>query len=385
WVLIQITPSGFVPDEDQGTFFANISLPPSSSLDRTQKVLDQVDDILGNMDVVDSRLAISGFGIISGSGSQYGFVVGELKPWDKREKSVNDVIAELRKKTAGIKEADIAFFAPPVISGFGNTSGFTVSVQDLSSGELSELDKVSKQVQGALFQRPEVQYATSFFNTNYPQYMVNVDVAKAQRAGFSVQSIMNVMQAYYGGLYVSNFTRFGKLYRVYVQADPEARGSTESLQQVSVRNSEGEMAPLSSFVELERVYGPQNVSRFNLFNSGQLTGATTPGYRSGDAIAAIVEAFDEQIAADDGYAYSALTREESQASGQEIFIVALCLLFVYFLLSAQYESYLIPWTVILQLLIGLAGSFIFANIFGVANNIYLQISAIMLMGLLAKN
>ncbi|HLR33119.1 MAG TPA: efflux RND transporter permease subunit, partial [Fodinibius sp.] len=226
---------------------------------------------------------------------------------------------------------------------------------------------------------------TSFFNTNYPQYMVNVDVAKAQRAGFSVQSIMNVMQAYYGGLYVSNFTRFGKLYRVYVQADPEARGSTESLQQVSVRNSEGEMAPLSSFVELERVYGPQNVSRFNLFNSVQLTGATNPGYSSGDAIAAIEEVFDEQISADYGYAYSGLTREESQASGQEIFIFALCLLFVYFLLSAQYESYLIPWAVILPLPIGLAGSFIFANIFGVANNIYLQISAIMLMGLLAKN
>lgn len=384
-LLFQTTPSGFVPDEDQGTFFANVSLPASSSLERTEEVMAELDGILADMDVIDSRLAISGFGLISGSGSQYGFIVGKLGHWDQRDQSVNDVIAELQEKTSGIREADVAFFSPPVISGFGNTSGFTVNVQDLSNAELSELDQTSKQVQQALFQRPEIQYAASYFNTDYPQYMVNVDVAKAQRAGYTVQSILNVMQAYYGGLYVSNFNRFGKLYRVYVQADPEQRGSEESLQKVSVRNSRGEMAPISSFVDLERVYGPQNVSRFNLFNSVQLTGATNTGYSSGDAIAAIEEVFEEQVSSDYTYAYSGLTREESQASGQELFIFALCLLFVYFLLSAQYESYLVPWAVILPLPIGLAGSFIFANLFGVANNIYLQISAIMLMGLLAKN
>ena len=383
--LFQTTPKGFVPDEDQGTFFANVSLPPSSSLERTDAVLEEVDNILEDMDIIDSRLAISGFGIISGSGSSYGFLVGKLKPWKDRERTVNQVIAELQKKTASIKEADIAFFAPPVISGFGNTSGFTVNVQDQSSGELSELDKTSKKVQQALFRRPEIQYAASYFSTNYPQYKVDVDVAKAQRAGYTVQSILDVMQAYYGGLYVSNFNRFGKLYRVYVQAEPESRGSKESLQEISVRNAKGEMAPISSFVDLKRVYGPQNVSRFNLFNSVQLTGATNPGYSSGDAIEAIKEVFDQQISDDYSYAFSGLTREENQASGQELIIFALCLLFVYFLLSAQYESYLIPWAVILPLPIGLAGSFIFANIFGVANNIYLQISAIMLMGLLAKN
>ena len=385
WVLIENTPTGFVPDEDQGTFFANISLPPSSSLDRTQKVMDEVDDILKEMDIIDARLAISGFGIISGSGSQYGFVVAELKSWDKREKSVDDVIAELQKKTAGIKEADIAFFSPPVISGFGNTSGFTVNVQDIASGEIDDLDKTSKQVQQALFQRPEIQYATSYFDTNYPQFMVNVDEAKAQRAGYSVQSILDVMQAYYGGLYISNFNRFGKLYRVYVQAEPESRASKESLQNITVRNDKGEMAPISSFVELERVYGPQNISRFNLYNSVELTGATNPGYSSGDAIDAIKEVFEEQIPDNYSYAFSGLTREEEQASGQEVLIFALSLLFIYFLLSAQYESYILPWSIILPLPIGLAGSFIFANIFGVANNIYLQISAIMLMGLLAKN
>ena len=383
--LFQSTPSGFVPDEDQGTFFANVSLPASASLNRTKEVMSNVDQILADMDVVDSRLAISGFGIISGSGSQYGFIVGKLKHWDQRDQSVSDVISQLRQKTSSIREADITFFSPPVISGFGNTSGFTVNVQDESSGSLQELDQVSKKVQQALFQRPEIQYAASYFNTDYPQYMVDVDVAKAKRAGISPRSIMDIMQAYYGGLYVSNFNRFGKLYRVYVQADPESRGSKESLQNISVRNDQGQMAPISSFVELERVYGPQNVSRFNLFNSVQLTGATNPGYSSGDAIDAIEEVFSTQISDQYDYAFSGLTREESKASGQEIIIFGLCLLFVYFFLSAQYESYLVPWAVILPLPIGLAGSFIFANIFGVANNIYLQISAIMLMGLLAKN
>lgn len=384
-VLFQTTPSGFVPNEDQGSFFANVSLPPSASLDRTVEVMAEVDSIMAEMDVIESRLSISGFGIISGLGSQYGFIAGRLHHWDERDQSVDDVITELRQRTSTIREADIAFFSPPVISGFGNTSGFTVNVQDRASGSLEALSETSYKVQQELFQRPEIQYATSYFETSFPQYLVNVDAAKAQRAGFTVQAIMDVMQAYYGGLYISNFSRFGKLYRVYVQADPESRGSTESLQNVSIRNSKGEMAPLGSFVELERVYGPQTVNRFNLFNSVEVTGATNPGYSSGDAITAIEEVFEQEISDDYEYAFSGLTREEDLASGQELIIFALCLLFVYFLLSAQYESYLIPWAVILPLPIGLAGSFIFANIFGVNNNIYLQISAIMLMGLLAKN
>lgn len=383
--LFQTTPSGFVPDEDQGVFFTNVSLPPSSSLQRSQEVLIELDSIFASVDAVNARLTISGFGIISGQGSSYGFGVGRLKPWDERDQSVDEVIAELQKKTASIKEADISFFAPPVISGFGNTSGFTVNVQDVTSGDIDQLAQTSQEVQQALFRRPEIQYATSFFSTSYPQYQIDVDVAKTKRAGLSPKSVMDVMQAYFGGLYVSNFTRFGKLYRIYVQSEPQNRATESDLQNIFVRNGQGEMAPISSFVDLKRVYGPQNVSRFNLFNSVEVTGATNPGYSSGDAIAAIEEVFDEQISDDYSYAFSGLTREESQASGQEIIIFALCLLFVYFLLSAQYESYLIPWAVILPLPIGLAGSFIFANIFGVANNIYLQISAIMLMGLLAKN
>ena len=383
--LFSITPGGFVPNEDQGTFFANVSLPPSSSLERTQAVQDKLDDIIASVEAVDARLSISGFGIISGSGSSYGFFVGKLKPWGEREASVDEVIAQLQQKTASIKEADIAFFSPPVISGFGNTSGFTVAVQDLQSGTIEELEQASQQVQQALFQRPEIQYATSYFNTNYPQYEINVDVAKAQQAGVTPQSILSVMQAYFGSLYVSNFNRFGKLYRVYVQAEPEDRASPESLQNIFVRTGDGSMAPISSFVTLERTYGPQNVSRFNLYNSVDITGAANPGYSSGDAIQAVKEVFDQHISDEYGYAFSGLTREEDQSSGQELYIFLLCLIFVYFLLSAQYESYLVPWAVILPLPIGLAGAYIFANLFGIANNIYVQIASIMLMGLLAKN
>ncbi|MDZ7681030.1 MAG: efflux RND transporter permease subunit [Fodinibius sp.] len=384
--LFQTTPSGFVPDEDQGTFFANVSLPPSASLERTKEVMSNVDQILADMEVIDSRLAISGFGIISGSGSQYGFIVGKLKHWDQRKQSVNDVISELRQKTSGIKEADITFFSPPVISGFGNTSGFTVNVQDEASGSLQELDKVSQKVQEELFQRPEIDYAASYFNTNYPQYMVDVDVAKAKRAGISPRSIMDVMQAYYGGLYVSNFNRFGKLYRVYVQADPESRGSTESLQNISVRNDQGKMAPISSFVELNRVYGPQNISRFNLFNSVQLTGATNPGYSSGDAIDAIKEVFNNQIS---GSVRLRLLRtdprrEQSQRTGDHHLwtLPALCLFPpqrpIRKLPGALGRNSSTPdwtWRDRLSLPISLESPTIST----------LQISAIMLMGLLAKN
>ena len=385
-LFLNTTPGGFIPDEDQGTFFANVSLPPSSSLERTQEVQEKLGKIVSSVDAVRSRLSIAGFGIISGAGSSYGFLVGKLKPWAEREASVSDVIATLRRKTsAQIKEADVTFFSPPVISGFGNTSGFTVQVQDLQSGSVEELAQVSQKVQRALSQRPSVQYATSYFSTEFPQYRINVDVPKAQKAGLTPRSILNTMQTYYGSRYVANFNRFGKQYRVYVQAEAEDRASERSLQRMFVKNERGEMAPINSFVSLDRVYGAQNISRFNLFKSVQVTGATNPGYSSGDAIAAIKEVFENQISSDYGYAFSGLTREENQSSGQELYIFLLCLIFVYFLLSAQYESYIAPLAVILPLSIGLAGAYGFASLFGITNNVYLQIAAIMLMGLLAKN
>ncbi|HYW35263.1 MAG TPA: efflux RND transporter permease subunit [Balneolaceae bacterium] len=385
WGLYSHTPSGFVPNEDQGVFFANIALPPSSSLQRTQSVLNRLDKIMASEKSIKTRLVISGFGIISGRGSSYGFAVGRLKKWSKRDKTVNQVIADLQKKTSKIKAAQITFFSPPVITGFGNTSGFTMHLQQVRGNNIDALSTTSKKVQRLLSQQPAIQYAASYFSTNYPQYKIDVDVAKAKKAGISPRDILNVIQVYYGGAYISNFNRFGKLYRVYVQAGPKYRSSKKSLQNIYVRNGQGRPAPVSSFVTLKRVYGPENLSRFNLYNSVQITGATNPGYSSGQAISAIKKVFKNKISPKYSYAFSGLTRQQSQSSGEDIIIFALCLVFVYFLLSAQYESFLIPWSVILPLPIGLAGSFIFANIFGIANNIYLQISSIMLMGLLAKN
>ncbi|HET6527519.1 MAG TPA: efflux RND transporter permease subunit [Balneolaceae bacterium] len=383
--LLRTTPTGFVPSEDQGVLFANISLPPASSLERTQAVVNELDSIFASLEVVDARLAISGFGIISGGGSPYGFAVASLKNWEDREMDVQQVIGILQQKTAHIKEAQIRFFSPPVISGFGNTSGFSFEVQDLQSGDLEELDKVATQIERQLMGLPGILYAADFFETAYPQYKVYVDEAKALKAGVSPRQILNVMQGYYAGLYVTNFTRFGKLYRVYVQADASYRGSPESLQNVFVKTAAGVMAPIKSFIRLERIYGPQSISRFNLYTSVGVNGAVAPGYSSGDAIAAIQQVFEESVPSGYGYAFSGLTREEVQSSGQAVVIFALCLLFVYLLLSAQFESYLVSWSVILPLPIGLAGSYIFANLFGIANNIYVQIAVIMLMGLLAKN
>ncbi|HYW35266.1 MAG TPA: efflux RND transporter permease subunit [Balneolaceae bacterium] len=383
--LFKTTPTGFVPDEDQGAFFANVSLPASSSLERTKQVEVRIDSIMKGMKVIDNRLTIAGFGILSGSGSSYGLVVGHLKPWSQRKMSVNQVIAELQKKTAGIKEADITFFAPPVIAGFGNTNGFTVDLQDLRNGSLKELSAVSTQVQQDLMKRPEIQFAASYFRTDYPQYRVDVDAAKAQRSGITVKSILDVMQAYYGGMYISNFSRFGKLYRVYVQAGSKYRGSKNSLQNIYVKNKNGQMAPISSFVDLKRIYGPHSISRFNLYNAVEMNGAAAPGYSSGDALKAIKQVFKNKVSKNYSYAFAGLTRQENQSRGTELYIFGLCLTFVFFLLSALYESYIVPLAVILPLPVGLAGSFGFANLFGVTNNVYLQIAAIVLMGLLAKN
>jgi HAE1 family hydrophobic/amphiphilic exporter-1 len=385
WWFYTSTPSGFVPNEDQGAFFANVSLPPSSSLERTAAVESRLDSIMATIPAIKTRFTIAGFGMLSGAGTPYGLVVGGLKPWDQRDQSVQEVIAELQKKTAHIKKAQISFFAPPAISGFGATNGFTLHLEDLRAGSIDQLSAVNQKVKKELMQRPEIQYATSFFRTDYPQYRVDVDVAKAKEDGFTESQILDAMQAYYGGIYISNFNRFGKLYRVYVQAEAQSRASKESLHNIYIKNGKGLMAPLDSYVSLKRVYGPENISRFNLYNSVQINGSAAPGYSSGDAIDAVKQVFKNKISKDYGYAFSGLARQQNKTGGTELLIFGLALGFVYLLLSALYESYLVPWSVILSLPIGLAGSYFFALMFGVNNNVYLQIAAILLMALLAKN
>lgn len=388
WFLLKTTPTGFVPNEDQGFIISDISLPPSSSLERSTKIADQVTNIIRSLPEVESSTRIAGQGILSGAGGSYSLIFTKLKPWDQRpgkDHDVNAVTAKLFGMTAGIKGARILFLVPPTLQGFGNSSGFEFQVQDKTGGDLTKFSEVNGKFLAALNQRPEIQYAATFFNTNFPQYQVNVNVPKCKEANVSVSSVLGTLQGYYGSIYASNFNEFGKQYRVMIQADAKYRGNAESLNNIYVRTNDGVMAPISAFVSLTRTYGPESISRFNLFTSISINGAPKAGYSSGDAIKAIQEVAAKNLPAGYGYEFSGLTREEIAGGSQTIFIFMLCLIFVYFLLSAQYESYILPFAVLLSLPIGLAGAFIFAKIFGVENNIYLQITLIMLIGLLAKN
>lgn len=389
WYLMKTTPGGFVPNEDQKFIIADISLPPASSLERTSAVTKQVAAICKSVPEMRSVIEVAGTGILSGgNGGSYGALFMEMQPWDKRkgkDQTVDAVIAKLFEKTANIKGANVLFFAPPTLEGFGNTSGFEFQLQDRSGGEIEKFVAVKEKLLAALGKRPEIQYATSFFNTNFPQYQVELNVPKCKEANVSPSAVLSTMQGYYGGLYASNFNEFGKQYRVMVQADAAYRGTVEGLNNIYVRTGNNVMAPISAFVTLKRVYGPEFINRFNLFTSIGVSGAPNPGYSSGDAIKAIQEVIAQTLPVGYGYEFSGLSREEISSGSQTIYIFILCLVFVYFLLSAQYESYILPFAVLLSLPMGLAGAFIFANLFGVQNNIYLQITLIMLIGLLAKN
>jgi len=383
--MMKTTPSAFVPAEDQGTIFANISLPPSSSMERSTALAKQVDSIAHTIPEVSNTLRIVGQNFTAGAGSAYSMVIVRLKTWDQRKRTVDDIVGELFAKTGGIREASIFFISPPTIQGFGQSGGFEFQLQDKGGHSTADFFKVNTEFLAKLATRPEIQYATTPFNPNFPQYMMDVDLEKCKEAGVTVNTVLQTMQGYYGGLYASNFNKFGKQYRVMVQAGAEYRKNPEGLNKIFVRNTDGNMAPITEFVKMTRVFGPESISRFNLFSSIAITGAPNPGYSSGDAIKAIQEVAAQSLPAGYGYDFSGLTREELASGSETIFIFVLCLIFVYFLLSAQYESYILPFAVLLAIPFGLAGAYIFSIIFNLNSNIYLQISLIMLIGLLAKN
>ena len=381
------TPTGFVPNEDRGIIFANIELPAGSSLDRTNAVTTDLYDRINGLDGVVAVNFIKGRSLLSGAGSNYGFGIIKLANWEEREDpslSATAITGKLFGLVANIPEAKIIFFSPPSIRGFGNSSGFEVNLLDKFGGEFKDLDKANKEFAAALMSHPEIKYAQSSFNTEYPQYEMEINVPLAKEKGVPINSIFSTLQGYIGGIYASDFSKFGKQFRVYIQALPDDRAGVEDLNSMYVRTDSGEMTPITQFVNLERVYGPQSVTRFNLFNSTSITGATNEGFSTGDAIRII----DEEVAKlPNNYtvAYSGLTREEVNAGNQTAFIFGLSILFVYFLLSAQYESYLLPFAVILSLPFGVFGAYISTKLFGLENNIYFQIALIMLIGLLAKN
>jgi len=383
--LMKTTPSSFVPAEDQGVVFANISLPPSSSMERSTAVAKKVDSIAHTIPGVENTLRIVGQNFTAGAGSAYSMVIVRLKTWDERKLSVDDVIKQLFMKTGSIREAQIFFISPPTIQGFGQSGGFEFQLQDKGGHSTQDFFKVNNDFLAALSKRPEIQYATTPFNPNFPQYMMNVNLEKAKEAGVSESTILTTMQGYYGGLYASNFNEFGKQYRVMVQADNQYRKNPAGLNKIFVRNSAGVMSPITAFVTMTRVFGPESISRFNLFSSISETGAPNVGFSSGDAIKAIQEVAATSLPAGYGYEFSGLTREELASGKETVFIFILCIVFVYFLLSAQYESYILPFAVLFAIPFGLAGAFIFSVIFKLNSSIYLQITLIMLIGLLAKN
>lgn len=388
WWAASTTPTGFVPSEDRGIIFTNIELPAGATLDRTVEVTQKLYEKLKQIPGVEGGSLVNGFSLVAGSGSNFGLGFIKLKPFKERtdpSMSADAIIGQMFGVAATIPEAKIIFFAPPSIPGFGVSSGFEMTILDREGGAFTELDRVTRNYLEQLAARPEILYGQSAFNTNYPQYEINLNVPKAKEAGVAVSSIFATLQGYIGGIYAADFSRFGKQYRVFVQALPEDRARVDNLNSLFVRNAKGEMAPITEFATLKRVYGPQSVNRFNLFNSASINGAPAPGYSTGDAIAAVQEVAATTLPTGYSIDYSGITREEIAAGNQTLFIVALSVLFVYFILAAQFESYLIPFAVLLSLPVGVMGAFLTTKLAGLQVNVYFQIALIMLLGLLAKN
>jgi hydrophobic/amphiphilic exporter-1 (mainly G- bacteria), HAE1 family len=386
--MMQKAPTGFIPTEDQGFIVYSVNLPPGASLDRTQKVMDKVDSLLKDVEAVERRGAVTGLNFIANANSSnyaIGFI--RMKPHGKRGpvNNIDGIIGVINQRLSVIKEASIFLFTFPTVQGFGNTSGFEFILQDRTGGPLDKLGMTAYGFIGELMQRKEIAYAFTTFSTGNPQYMLDINDNKAKQLGINISEVLQTLQVYYGSSFASDFNRFGKYYRVIVQADIPYRSDEASLNNVFVKNNLGEMVPITTVVTLKRVYGPETVMRNNLFNAVTINGMAKPGYSSGDAIRAIEEVAQKYLPRGYAYEWSGMTREEIGAGSQTSLIFILSVIFVYFLLAAQYESYVLPLAVILTIPTGILGVFLFINLFGIENNIYVQVGLIMLIGLLAKN
>ena len=396
-VLMMNTRTGLVPDEDTGTLFVTVATPPGTSLEKTDDVMDQVDNMLKSNPAVSNTLRITGYSFIGGQGSNQGTFIVKLKSFEERNSAEGPlkyvgvhnlgssmVLGMIYKQTASIKGAQILAFQPPMVQGFSATNGLTFSMQDRTGGDVNKFFETTQKFLGELNKRPEVSSAMTQYNSKYPQYMMDVDVAKCKQSGIDPSVVLSTMQGYFGGLYASNFNSYGKLYRVMIQAAYEFRGDTKSLDNIYVRTKNG-MSPIKEYVNLTKIYAPQEIDRFNLFTSINVNASPAEGYSTGDVIKAMEEVAAANLPEGFSYEFSGLTRSEQESSNSTAIIFVLCLTFVYLILSAQYESYVLPLSVILSIPFGLAGAFLFTNLFGKQNDIYMQIALIMLIGLLAKN
>jgi hydrophobic/amphiphilic exporter-1 (mainly G- bacteria), HAE1 family len=386
WGMGVILPTGFIPTEDQGTIYVNVATPPGATLERTQAVLEEVQEAIVDFEEIETMSTLSGYSLLTESeGASYGMGMISLKPWEEREASVEEMILLLQDATSEVSDAEIQFFPPPTVPGFGNASGFEMQLQDKTGNELDYTAKIVTGFVDALNERPEIQNTFTNFNPNFPQYLLHVDHDQAAKLGVSVEEAMSTLQTFVGSFYASNFIRFGQLYRVMVQASPEFRSNPQDLLKLYTKNREGEMIPYSSFIKMERVFGPEQLTRYNMFTSAMINGEPAPGYSSGDAIKAVEETARAYLPRGFNYDWSGMTKEEIASGSQTIIIFMVCLFFVYMLLAAQYESYLLPLPVILSLPAGIFGSFLFLQLAGLQNNIYAQVAMVMLIGLLGKN
>ncbi|MDQ1857656.1 efflux RND transporter permease subunit [Chryseobacterium sp. WLY505] len=386
FVTSKFLPTGFIPMEDQGMVYVSVTTPQGATVERTEKVLDEVTVIAKKIKGVENVTTLAGYSIVTEiAGSSYGMAMINLKDWKERNISVNDLVAELSDKTKSIADAQIEIFAPPTVPGFGNTSGFELRLLDRTGGTIENTDKITKDFVKKLNEAPELQNNFTSFDATFPQYMINVDYDMAAKKGVSVDNAMSTLQTMLGSYYATNFIRFSQMYKVMVQASPEHRDTPESILNLYLKNDKGEMVPFSTFITIEKVYGPEVLTRYNMYMSAMINGEPADGYSSGDAIAAVERVAKETLPRGFDIEWSGMTREEILSGNQTVYIFAICLLFVYLLLAAQYESFLLPMPVLLSLPTGIFGSYIALVAAGLDNNIYAQVALVMLIGLLAKN
>ncbi len=386
WGTSKFLPSGFIPSEDQGMVYVSVTTPQGATVERTEKVLDEVTRLSKSIKGVDNVTTLAGYSIVTEiAGASYGMGMINLKDWSERDISVNDFIAQLSEKTKGIADAQIEIFAPPTVPGFGNTSGFELRLLDKSGGSITNTDKVTKEFIAELNASPEIQNSFSSFDATFPQYLIHIDYDLAAKKRISVDNAMSTLQTMLGSFYATNFIRFSQMYKVMVQASPQFRQNPESILDMYLKNEAGEMVPFSTFTKLERVYGPEVLTRYNMYMSAMINGEPAEGFSSGEAIAAVERIAAEKLPSRFELEWSGMTREEILSGNQTIYIFALCILFVYLLLAAQYESLLLPFPVLLSLPVGVFGSYFALLLVGLDNNIYAQVALVMLIGLLAKN
>jgi len=380
-------PSGFIPNEDQGMFYAVIQTPPGSSLERTNEVAERLQKIAEKVEGVQSVSSLAGYEILTeGTGSNSGTCLVNLKSWEDRDHSVSEIMKELEEKSKDISGATIEFFQPPSVPGYGAAGGFELRLLDKAgSGDYKKLETISNDFVKDLSKRPELSSVFSFYSASYPQYMINVDNDIAQQKGVSLENAMNTLSVLVGSTYETNFIKYDRQYKIIVQASPEYRALPEDIMKLYVKNNRDEMVPFSSFAKMEKVYGLNDITRHNMYNASEISGQAAPGYSSGAAIKAIQEVAEQKLPRGYGIDWAGISKDEVGRGNEAIFVFLICLLFVYLVLAAQYESFILPFAVILSLPAGIFGSFLLLKIFGLENNIYAQVAFIMLIGLLGKN